>query len=233
MPKGRHAAADRAKALYEEHYARRARYDGDAEPKKHASSAKRVATGLNKASSEFSALLTPEQRKVLAEAAAVMRALATDLDTASTLALASHTAQLQSDLNARHAAADATAQSRWGDDDAAMLAEARDLAAFIDMPQANESDQWIAKGRACAYAHFPDDMPTGRRLVDALRNGHDGERLVLLRRRAAEYVAGLIAWQQRTPRRYRDTWYVGLDDFEAWRAWRKEMLGAIKPPLNR
>lgn len=221
---------DRAQVLFNEHYASRARYEGDAEPKKDAASAKRVATGLRKAVAEFSKLLTPEQQKALADAAAVMRALGADLDKAGALALASHVAQAESDLRSRHAAADATAQGRWADDDEAMIAEARDLAAFVDQTLGSE---WILKHRGSAYAHFPDDMPAGRRLVDALR-GKTGQLNQLgLRRRAAEYLAGLRDGRRRTSRRYKDIWYVGLDDYEAWRAWRKEVLGAITPPLGR
>lgn len=233
MPKSNRAATDRARALFDEHYAYRARYAGDAETRKDAASAKRVATGLSKASNEFSRLLTADQQQVLGQAASIMRALATDLDKASAIARAVMVEQAETDLRARHAAADRIAHARWAGDDAAMLAEARDLADFIDRSHATESDQWIFKHRQCAFAHFPDDMPPGRRLIDALANGHEGERMVLLRRRTAEYVGGLTAWQQRMTRRYTDTWYVGLDDFEAWRSWRKAILGAITPALNR
>lgn len=222
----------RARALFEQHYQFRAQYEGDADAKKDAAGAKRVATGLRNAVRDFGRLLTEQQQAVMREAAAVMEALGADLDTACGLARVCQTERTAADLAARHAAADAVANQRWVDNEA-MRSEVADLAAFVDQAFATESEQWVvAQHPGCARASFPDDMPPGGRLIDMLKRPAEGgaaAATLTLRRRAAEYLAALRTAERRASRRYGDTWYVGADDYEAWRTWRQQVLAAIRP----
>lgn len=219
----------RAQAIFDRYYEFHARYGGDEHPKKSAAEAKRVSTSLRKALSQFSALLEPEQLQALQSAANVMAGLGSDLDVVCRLARSHRIATIAKDLTDWEALTDAVAQERWADDEA-MIAEARDLVAFVDDRSALDVEEWIlSRNPGCKYAHFPDRV-SGRRHLDSVLKANP---LVVLdvRRHAADYVQGLRDAQRRQ-RRFQDMYYVGLDDFEAWRAWRIAIAASIVPSRN-
>ena len=55
--------------------------------------------------------------------------------------------------------------------------------------------------------------------------------MLAIRRRAAEYVASL-ARACKSPRTYKDLYYVGLDDYDAWRVWRSAVRTSIMPRVQ-
>jgi len=236
MPEATRAVAkSRAQTLFETLYRDRATWDGEAEPKKHTAAARRMATSLEGTVRDFERLLSPDEADTLHKAAEILRSLGGDLQQVCQLARGAKLARERKDLQDRNAAADAVAGQRWPDDEA-MLSEAADLATFIDQHDASMARTWV-QGRhsGCRYIHFPDGMPTGRRLIDMLNpdmNAHQPDR-VALRRRAAEYVVGLQDGQREAPRQHKDIWAVGTDDYEAWRAWRAEIKAAITPAKAR
>jgi len=220
----------RAQAIFDRHYEFHARYGGDEHPKKSAAEAKRISTSLRKALSQFSALLEPEQLKALESASNIMAGLGSDLDVVCRLARNHRTATLAKDLSDWESLTDAVAQERWGGNDEAMIAEARDLVAFVDDRNALEVEEWIlSRNPGCKYAHFPDRVSGRRYLGSVLKTTP----IVVLdvRRHAADYVHDLRDAQRRQ-RRFQDMYYVGLDDFEAWRAWRMAIAASIVPSRN-
>lgn len=220
----------RAQAIFDRHYEFHARYGGDEHPKKSAAEAKRVSTSLRKALAQFSALLEPEQLQALQSASNVMAGLGSDLDVVCKLARSHRTATMAKDLADWEARTDAVAQERWAGDDEAMIAEARDLVAFVDDRGALDVEEWIlSRNPGCKYAHFPDRV-SGRTYLGSVLKANP---LVVrdVRRYAADYVHGLRDAQRRQ-RRFQDMYYVGLDDFEAWRAWRMAIAASIVPSRN-
>lgn len=225
----------RAQVLFDKHYEWHSRYSGDENPKNAAAHAKRVSTGLKKAIAEFAALLEPKQLQALQDASGVMAALGADLDVVCKMARANNEAQAAKDLLERNALADEVAAERWRGDDQLMLLEAKDLAAFVDQARALDVDEWIATRHPGAkYAQFPMEVAGRARLVDVIsRDKGKVPDMLLVRRRAAEYVHMLRLQGASSTRRYQDMWYVGLDDYESWRAWRKEISSAVVPALKQ
>lgn len=226
------SSSNRAAALFDEHYESAARYHGDEQPKKDAAAARRVATGLRNTLKSFERLLSTQQKQAMLDAASTMASLAIDLDEACRLARRRLADQTAADIARRTSLADAGAAERWVGDDDAMLVEVRELAAFVDQAQALDVGAWLKQRHpGCELEHFPtSELPPGRRLIDMLSQREGGaEFLLQLRRRGAEYVAVLRDAERRPGRMYRGMWYVGLDDFEAWRSWRQEVLAAIVP----
>jgi hypothetical protein len=226
-PAPRRACA-RAQALFERHYEGRARFVADEEPKRAASGARRAATALAIAETEFDAILDAKQ--TLRAAVGIMRSLGEDLDGACALARQRKLANDREALAERQAAADRVAVARWAEDDATMLAEAEALADFIDHGDALDVQQWIRERHVSVdCACFPDEVAGRERLAGVFVDHGKGRASALdVRRRAAEYIQALSSL--RTPRQHKDMWYVGLDDFEAWRDWRRAIADAITPP---
>lgn len=242
------AAASRAKAIFDKHFEWDARFNADAGPKKAAATAKRTATSLNSALKSFGELLLPEQLAALRHAARVMQDLALDLDTATVLAKQHKVQHDANELRLRHEQADVTALKRWGTDDAAMLAEAHELACFLDNWRELEVEEWVLSRvpPGLKYAQR-EDLRAGGRLLDMLHrrrepaakpttsaftaNATAATSVLAIRRRAAEYVASLSR-ACKSPRTYKDMYYVGLDDYEAWRAWRNAVRTSIMPQVH-
>lgn len=215
--------------LFDRHYERSARYDGDEAPKKAAAHAKRVASSLRNALTEFGALLEDKDVGALQAAASVMAGLGSDLDTVSKLARDHKVAHEKLRHEERTGHADRVADAAWGADEARMLADAKELAAFVDQTHVLEVETWGLARPKCQgfrYFHMPD-TPPGRRLLDMLQ-GQPQSDIFAIRRRAAEYLHALKAQGTGSMRRhFQELWYVGLDDFEEWRAWRRELAAAI------
>lgn len=220
----------RAQSLFAEHYAESARYHGDEAPKKAATAARRTATSMATAAASFQSLLTAEQRKALADGAAVLRNLAGDLDDVCKMARKAQMDYADAERIRRETAADSTASARWLDDEG-MFLEAHQLAAFIDQHHALEVDRWLLgrpQARGCTLVHMPDLPSPGGRLVDML---HRRVSTLLIRRRAAEYLAALQEAAKRM-RHYKDLYYAAADDYEAWRVWREAIRSATVPPMS-
>lgn len=220
----------RAKALFDSHYAWSARRSGADEPKKAAAGAKRLATGLSTAVTDFGGLLEAGDLQALREAAAAMRRLAVDLDGAAKLADKAKRAHEADYERERRERADATAAVRWTDDDA-MLDEARALADFFDAWHARDVPAWL-RGRLAPHLTIMalPDLEVGGRLLDMLARAGSppaAAALPAIRRRAAEYLRGLERASS-SERSYKEIHYVGLDDFDAWRTWRRQ-LDALMP----
>ena len=242
------AAVSRAKAIFDKHFEWGARFKGDAEPKQAAATAKRTATSLKSALKSFGELLTPEQLASLRNAAQAMQDLAHDLDTATALAKRHKVQHDAHELRLCNEQADATALDRWGTDDAAMLAEANDLAFFLDNWRELEVEEWVLSRvpPGLKYAQR-EDLRAGGRLLDMLHrhrqqtempttsvlavNATTAAPILAIRRRAAEYVAGL-GRACKSPRTYQYLYYVGLDDYEAWRVWRNAVRASIMPRVH-
>ena len=212
------SGSERASVLFEEKYRPHAEWHGDERARKDAASARRVATGVVSAASQFKDLLPPQETETLRQAALILRALSKDLDKVAVLSEASLRAREARDLKQRHASADELAAKRW-QTDAAMLTEAPDLAAFVDQFEDSGAKSWtLSRHRGCVYAYGPDEsMSSGRRLVDLLNPKGNCESVLEVRRRAAEYVLHLQSNARRVTRQYDEMWYVGLDDYEEWR----------------
>jgi hypothetical protein len=215
------AKSNRVQSLFHEQYESSARYQGDEVAKKDAANAKRVATSLSKAVSSFGRLLSADKLQTLREAAAVMDSLGADISAVTKLAVrckADHDAQA---LRKRHDTADQRAAQRWADDQA-MLLEAKDLADFFDRWHPLKIDISV-KARYGAHLTFMSlgQPQEGGRLLDMLDRYNTGraspEGFVAIRRRAAEYLDVLVKASQGA-RTYKDMHYVGMDDYEAWRA---------------
>ena len=249
------AAVSRAKAIFDKHFEWDARFNGDVEPMKAAATAKRTATSLNSALKSFGDLLAPEQLVSLRNAAQAMQDLASDLDTATVLAKRHKVEHDAHELRLRNRQADATAMDRWGTDDAAMLAEAHELAFFLDNWRELEVEEWVLSRvpPGLKYAQR-EDLRAGGRLLDMLHRRREqaakpttsvltatattaASMLAIRRRaagggrRAAEYVASL-ARACKSPRTYKDLYYVGLDDYDAWRVWRSAVRTSIMPRVQ-
>lgn len=238
----------RAKAIFDKHFEWDARFNGDVEPKKAAATAKRTATSLNSALKSYGELLAPKQLESLRDAAQAMLDLAHDLDTATVLARRHKVQHDVHELRLRNEQADATALQRWGTDDAAMLAEANDLAFFLDNWRELEVEEWVLSRvpPGLKYAHH-ENWQAGGRLLNMLHRDRRQETmpttsvlaadnstvaaLLAIRRRAAEYVASLSR-ASKSPRTYKDLYYVGLDDYEAWRVWRSAVRTSIMPRVQ-
>lgn len=224
----------RAQALFDAHYEFHARYHGDENAKKAAAEARRVATSLGKSITQFTALLDPKQLQALQDASTVMRGLAADLDVVCKLANAHKADTARKRLQEWQALCDQVAAERWAGDDAAMLVEARELSDFWDQADALEVDEWIKSRQPGArYAQFPDrDSGEGERAKELSRLLSSKPLDTLAVRRHAAFYLHALRDAMRRSRRYNELYYVGLDDFEAWRAWRKEIAGKIMPARN-
>lgn len=134
------ARAD-ARALFERSFKDKAAFDGDKQPKQDASSAKRTATALQTTADSWRLrdVLQPEQVLALHAAIRTMRHLAATLDDVAILAREHHKAceearkREQAEREAARARTlDELALNRWGSNDEAALAEASELAHFLD-----------------------------------------------------------------------------------------------------
>ncbi|MEP7295747.1 MAG: hypothetical protein ABI702_06115 [Burkholderiales bacterium] len=222
--------------LFERSFKSSAEYHGDAQPKKDAANAKRVATALKTAASNyrFENLLEPEQLLALRAATNVMSNLACVLDEVCGLSKR-HFKKCESarQLKAaqqkaeREAVLDTAASRRWSDD-IEMKGEAEDLQNFLGDCSRLVS-VWLDQRRGTAGAHMltPDvDVGDGRDgasglggLLAAFKSEPTPITLRSLRRYAAATVDGLVT-ETRPSYRYsgQDWHFPRLADFEAWRA---------------
>ena len=236
-------APSRATALFDERYEWSARWDGDIQPKKDAAAAKRTATSLRTAVKTFETLLSSEQLAAMLSAAAAMTELGTDLDQVCRMANKRKTEFAAEEDAKRKGAADSLAAARWADDEAAMFDEAASLANFFDAWQGLGVEAWILSRQrpGLKYANLPNDLPAGGRLLDMLARFKETKRkesplatdaaALAIRRRAAEYLKALRTVDS-TSRFYKDMYYVGADDYEAWRAWTAGIRAAVVPPMT-
>jgi len=222
--------SSRVDALFEEKYRVHAEWEGDERSKRDAASARRMATGAIHALQKFDRLLPTDDVEVLQRAVSILDTLADDLDKVGVMSRTAKTKRERHDWLERTDKADKAAAARWASDDA-MRAEAIDLAAFVDQRHQLATKAWLLSIHPeCQLVDYPDHMPQGMRLIDLLNRQSSPTEVVNLRRRSAEYVLALEAGQRCTPRRYKDMWHVGLDDYEAWRAWRSRIHATITPP---
>jgi|GEM_PF-6306582 len=222
--------------LFERSFKSSAEFHGDEQPKKDAANAKRVATALKTAASNyrFEDLLEPEQLLALRAATNVMSNLACVLDEVCILSK-QHFKKCESarQLKAaqqkavREAVLDTAGSSRWIDD-IEMKGEAEDLQKFFE-DRSRSVSVWLDQRRGTVGAHMlaPDvDVGDGRdsasrlgRLLAACKSEPTTIALRSLRRYAAATVDALVT-ETRPSYLYsgQDWHYPRLADFEAWRA---------------
>lgn len=231
--------------LFERSFKSSAEFHGDAQPKKDAANAKRVATALRTAAStyRFESLLEPEQLLALKAATNVMSNLACVLDEVCILSKR-HFKKCEADRQlkaaqvkaAREAHLDAAATTRWSDD-VQMLAEADDLAAFV-----RDGGAWLERRRGgdCRYVMQLDiDVGQGSNdsssyrlvgLIDARRKEPTTAAACTLRRHVVAAFEALAA-ESNKRRDFFDrdrAWHhVRLADFEAWRAERADRQRSV------
>lgn len=223
------AADARAKAIFDAHFEFHARYGGDEAPKNSAAEAKRIATSLRKAVELMGPMLEPKELAALSAAAGIMAELGRDLDTVCETARRHKTQRAADDLANYNSRVDQAAQERWGDNESAMLDEARELALFVDQGTTLDVAVWLGTQHPGAEAPiYPDRMiGTHRQSLDAALHAKPLKTLAV-RRLAGEYIL-ILRDAMRRKRAFQNMWYLGLDDFEAWRAWRKEISKKIVP----
>ena len=218
---------DLARALYDDRYRHQADREGDKRPKKDAASVRSLATSTVSAAHTFERLLPKEDAETLQRAAGILRMVASDLDILASISKAAKLDRERRELEARHARADQAANARWTSDEA-MRMEAVDLAAFVDVPFKFQSLSWVHSIHPrYRSVRFPNADGPGRRLTEMLNPRSGRTDPSNLRREAAEYLLRLQAASRNTVSDNKESWQVGLDDYEAWREWRKQSQAVV------
>lgn len=232
-------------SLFERSFKCSAEFDSDAQPKKDAANAKRVATALKTAASNyrFENLLEPEQLLALRAATNVMSNLACVLDEVCILSKrhfkkceAARQLKAAQQKAVREAVLDTAASSRWIDD-TEMKGEAEDLQKFFE-DRSRAVSVWLDQRRGTLGAHMlaPDvDVGDGRDgasriggLLAACKMEPTTTALRSLRRYAAAALDALVT-EARPSYLYRgqDWHYPRLADFEAWRTEQAERRRSV------
>ena len=209
-------------------YRHDARYNGAERPKKDAATARRAATTLKNSLETFYSL-SPEQRLALDAAASVLATLAADLDGVAAWAKAYEVHCDAERVCQRLEAEDALAEKLWAGDDAAMLADARELAELFSPPGRELMGEYLKQSKVFDVIYLAE-LNDSRRL-DSLRlaataQPSDFEKF---RRDTAYCVDQVLSRRARLEKNYRGemSCEVGGKDYLAWKAWRKTVRAAV------
>ena len=214
------AIDDRSEFLFTERYQYLAEYYGDKESKAHASEVKRTASLLRNAQETLHIFLEYEQLEALRAAVQVLDGFGKALDEVSVKARKILKTRVDNAQRKREESAENCAVRRWGTDNEAMVAEAQQLAEFVDNGYCSGAKKWIGERRGVKYAtHYQRDKEFGPTLAQLLQPcfRHGGVQTVEIRLCAGEYINFLQESGASACRKSGDTWATGLDDFEAWK----------------
>lgn len=207
-----------------EHFAHRARYVGDEETKRLKTQAKAVATGIRRLRDSFGGLMTAKQVDALTVAVRTLHELAVEADQASVIARKAKVDHDAEQLRRRHEKADRIAEARWGaiDDPAkktGFMEEVHALVNFVDLRCNGASYDELKQLFGGRYFELEIEGgysgPQLMRQLEGYEREPTEQRLLDMRRRAAEYVEALAKKQWNR---------VNLEDFEAWSAKRRASL---------
>ena len=219
------AAVSRSEFLFSERYQWLSQYHGDKKSKAHASEVKRTASVLRKAQQTFDILLDHTELEALRIAAQVLDGLGKELDQISSKARAPKKVRMDSARLRREELAESCALRRWGADNEAMFAEAKQLAEFVDNRFRCFAFDWVCELHGVSYAtRYHRDPEFGPKLSTLLQQyvRIEGAEPVEIRMCAGEYINALQESGATSIRLKGSTWTTGLDDFEAWKARKDE-----------
>ncbi len=202
-----------------EHYRYALLHDLEARVKNDSATAQRTATHLQTALDSFGSGISDEQQLALRAALSTMRTLAADLADLKPWTRAWKKHREEEITHEREARLDAAALKRWGNDDVAMLEEARDLAAFFAPGvEGEEVERHISQHRGTqrVYREMGSRVPL-ERLNAALKT--PGASPAQVRRAVIGVLEELKASAGHVSTHWRDgaTWFVGGNDYERWR----------------
>lgn len=217
-------------------YKSSAKYYGAERPKKDAATAKRAATTLKNSLGTFYSL-RPEQRLALDAAASVLSTLAADLDGVAAWAKAYKVHCDAERVRQQHEAEDALAEKLWADDDALMLADARELVELFSAPGRELMGEFLKQSKAFDVIYLAE-LNDSRRL-ESLRLAATAQPsdLKKFRRDAAYCIDEMLKQKSRLEKNFRGemSYEVGGKDYLAWKAWRKTVRAAVSacaPPMS-
>lgn len=227
---------------------KRYEYKSVADAKNDAALAKRLATQLTQTVSRFEYTVKPEQRLALQAAANVMKAMATELAQVVVWSKAYKVHCDQVALAEKTEEQDAAAVKRWGGDSASMLTEAKELIDFLGKGKDQGSHELIQEWAKC-YRQLPKKCsvkaPLGsyydltsqlEGVLSKPSNQLSQSDVLKIKRLTAELLRCFFLSDKNGSLSESFSgnvfYYLGADDYEAWRAWRKSVHAAIAPAFS-
>ena len=217
-------------------YKSSAKYYGAERPKKDAATAKRAATTLKKSLETFYSL-RPEQRLALDAAASVLSTLAADLDGVAAWAKAYKVHCDGERVRQQIEAEDALAEKLWAGDDAAMLADARELVELFSAPGKELIGEFLKQSKVFDVIYLVGLDNSSRLYSLRLAVTAQPSDLKKFRRDAAYCVDEMTKQKSYLDKSFRGEmfYHVGGSDYLAWKAWRKTVRAAVSacaPPMS-